>query len=130
MPIKGGQGPFQPGRTPGIIHPCLTGRVRRPRAGQGACAEQEFEALRPRRGYVHAWGGGGGLCSSQGNSRCGVGRVIVERRGGFQILSPHPIWLAPSWDFLFCLGSASLQPDSHETGTQGLCVCVCVCVNG
>ena len=88
MPIKGGLS--QPGRTLGIIHPCLTGRVRRPRAGQGACAEQEFEALSPRRGSVRAWGGGGAVfLAGELQVRGGEGDRGAQRRFSDSQPSPH-----------------------------------------
>lgn len=62
-----------------------------------------------------------GPCRAAPRGGCKERGGISESRG-FQILSPRPIWLALWWDFLFCLGAASLQPDSHEMGTQGPCV--------
>ena len=62
------------------------------------------------------------LSSSLGE---GLRGVISESGGGFRFSVPHPLWLGWSWDFLFCLEAASLQPDSHEMGTREGCVCVC-----
>lgn len=85
--------------------------------------------------YVQDWalslpGVSGVGVSSSPRSGGGWGGGDCGEQRGFQVLGPRPIWLAPSWDFLFCLGTVSLQPDSHEMRTQGLCVCVYVCLKG